>query len=251
MSSFVPAAAPTTAAGAMSSLLFANNIRELVAMLPITYQAPFRPLLEDLCRKGQRAADSFRGLRVLEKHQEDGTLPAHLSSLRPMSLQVAKEFQGHANLRELQENINKEHATYVARVLENEVLAKRGEYHLLISQVYPFTYSGKVTALCDKMDRDLVALHIPDERITTDVAEYWCRVAVVLGESISAVKKHKKAKGLSSSTREPPTSSQNGNDPTLMIVESLERVVKHLEGLSPQGTLSPLTDSGTLSNFGK
>ena len=148
---------PTTIAQAINSLAQVRNLPELINTLPYSYRASFSPLLEELYKGGQKAALSLGGLKSLKNHQDKGSLPAHLKNLRPVTLQVSKAFSTHSALLELQQDIKTKHAAYVADVLGAEIKARRGEYHVLVSQISPLTYSDRLMALCNAIDRDLVA----------------------------------------------------------------------------------------------
>ena len=148
---------PTTVAQASASLAQAHNVHELVACLPSTYRPSFAPLLEDLFKRGQRAAQALGGLKALEKHANTDTLPSHLRHLKPVTLQVLKEFHGNSILEEAQKEILESHTQHIQLTLKKEIVVQRGVYHLLISQASPLQYTQKVLQLCEAVDADLLA----------------------------------------------------------------------------------------------
>ena len=152
-----PALVPTTFQETIRSLAQVRTLRELIGTLPATYQPSFGPFLEDLFNKSRRAAQALAHYNALSAHKKAGTLPAHLKSHKPTKLQVPQAYQGHANLREIQEEIEAKHKEHFAWVLEKEVAAHRGAYHLLMGQVSGTAWVERLETLCNAADRDLIA----------------------------------------------------------------------------------------------
>lgn len=151
------AAIPTSIAQANNSIAQARNIRELTAILPRTYRPFLGPVFEELYRLGQRAAQALSGLRLLQKHKDNGSLPSHLQNQKPTQLQAIKEYAGETALSDAQGRVDKLHKSYIASVLDEEISTRRGEYTLLISRASPLAFSERVTAICHSVDADLLA----------------------------------------------------------------------------------------------
>lgn len=156
-SSYLAAAIPTTIAQANASVAQARNVRELTAILPRTYRPFLGPIFEELYRLGQRAAQALSGLRLLEKHKKQGSLPSHLHNQKSTQLQAIKEYAGETALSDAQQRVDKQHKAYIASVLDEEITTRRGEYTLLISRASPLAFQERVTAICHSVDADLLA----------------------------------------------------------------------------------------------
>jgi len=140
-----------------NNLSQARTIRELISSLPITYRPTFGPLLKELYRAAQQCASVEAAYQSHKDYFRAGTLPTHLKAIKPISLQVSKEFAGTSDLRDLQKTLDKEAKSYVERVLALEVQAKKGEWHALLCTVSSPTCINCINSLCDAIDRDLCA----------------------------------------------------------------------------------------------